>query len=112
MHHRFWQTEAKIIPGGHADAFSRDDSEQLNLSMAKFKLKFVACPSIAPRTITSAMGPVAQGPFSTSSEAPATILGSAGPSCSIYELREQRDLTNADPSFSWSSCTHAASAAQ
>ena len=79
---------------------------------AKFKLKFVACPSIAPRTITSAMGPVAQGPFSTSSEAPATILGSAGPSCSIYELREQRDLTNADPSFSWSSCTHAASAAQ
>ena len=51
-------------------------------------------------------------PFSTSSAAPATILGSAGPLCSIYELRQQRDLTNADPWISWSSCTHAAPAAQ
>ena len=77
----------------------------------KFKLKFVACPSIAPRTITSAMGPVAQGPFSTSSPAPATILVLSPVVVLTRQLPHQPDLTKADPSISWSSCMHAASAA-
>ena len=59
-----------------------------------------------------AMDPVAQGPFSTSSEAPATILVSSPVVVLSLELPHQRDLTKADPSISWSSCTHAAAATQ
>ena len=48
---------------------------------------------------------VARRPFSTSSAAPATILGSAGLSCSRDELPLQRDLTKAGLSTSSGSCT-------
>ena len=43
--------------------------------------------------------------FSTNTEAPATILGSAGLKCSRYELLWRPDLTKADLSISCLSCT-------
>ena len=48
---------------------------------------------------------VAGAPFSTNTEAPATILGSAGLTCSRYELLWRPDLTKADLSISCLSCT-------
>ena len=52
-------------------------------------------PAFFKRTmLTSAMDPVAQGPFSASLAAPATILVSSPVVALSLELPHQRDLTN------------------
>ena len=71
-------------------------------------------PHVAARSIEKDHrdGTAGSWPFSTSSQAPATILVSSPVVVLSQLLLHQPDLTKADPSISWSSCTHAAAAAQ